>query len=220
MAGHPTHARTDKGKAKAKPSSRGQKKELERRALEELQKAVDEFVRLPPLSLLDEGARAQLGTCTDVQYLLGWRGRRRVQRSAAVEADPRGSQVGILHAHDRHPAASTAARPQGQGRARRRTDRKRKDARLPDPGPRGAPAETVGTSRRTRSARHLADPGTGTLLRTHDATVNCRTDDVRSPLRQYKSSRCSARLAATTNSRPVSSLAARTSRTSRSGCRG
>ncbi|TKA55913.1 hypothetical protein B0A53_01610 [Rhodotorula sp. CCFEE 5036] len=43
MAGHPTHARTDKGKAKAKPSSRGQKKELERRALEELQRAVDEF---------------------------------------------------------------------------------------------------------------------------------------------------------------------------------
>ncbi|GAA5860959.1 hypothetical protein JCM3774_003201 [Rhodotorula dairenensis] len=43
MAGQPARARPDKGKANAKPSGRGQKKEAERRALEELQRAVDEF---------------------------------------------------------------------------------------------------------------------------------------------------------------------------------
>ncbi|GAA5991070.1 hypothetical protein JCM10908_006525 [Rhodotorula pacifica] len=43
MAGQLSQPRKDKGKAKARPSSRGQKKELERKVLDELQKAVNDF---------------------------------------------------------------------------------------------------------------------------------------------------------------------------------
>ena len=55
----------------------------------------------------------------------------------------------------------------------------------------------------------------------HDAAINVILLTTPAlPRRPYKSSRCSARLAAITNSRPVSSLAARTLRTSRSDYHG
>lgn len=51
MGARPPRERPDKGKAKAKPSGRGQKKELERKLLEDLQHQVDTFVRTLCLQL-------------------------------------------------------------------------------------------------------------------------------------------------------------------------